>query len=87
MLPSALTHYFSNFVGLNSGIMLTGSRGAGKSGVLNFLNLWAIKNDWIVAPLFKSSTLTKNKTMIRRHNITGLYLQNDLAVEWLKDFK
>jgi len=37
------------FLGFNSGCLLYGERGSGKSGVLGFASMWAHKNKWIVA--------------------------------------
>ena len=43
-------HYgLKNYVGFNSGLLLHGERGTGKSGVLGLATVWAHKNKWVVA--------------------------------------
>lgn len=87
MLPESISHYFNGFVGINTGIMLTGKSGTGKSGVFNLVTMWALKNGWIVLPVFKASYFTHTPALATRHNVTGLYIQNEPAKKWLEEFK
>jgi small subunit ribosomal protein S29 len=78
---------FKGFVGFNSGLLLHGYRGTGKSGVLAFATMWAHQNNWLVVSVPSAFRLTQTKTLFDRHHKTGLYLQNDLAKEWLGNFR
>ena len=49
---------FKNFNGFNSGILLHGARGSGKSGVLGFITMYAHANKWLVVNLPSSYRLT-----------------------------
>lgn len=69
-------------------MVLTGDSGVGKSGVLNYICMYALKNDWIVVGVPKSFNWTQKSTeqQIMRHSVSGLYIQNEFAKEWLEYF-
>jgi ABC-type dipeptide/oligopeptide/nickel transport system ATPase subunit len=77
-----------NWKGNNTGGLLWGEGGCGKSQILSYVTAWAHEqNDWIqwtlsTANQFVDGTFPK----IQRHE-NGLYLQNDLAKAILQDFK
>lgn len=85
-MPAALSQYFSkDFLGINSGAMLYGDKGAGKSGVLAFATAWAWKNNWVVVKVPSVHRLTQEKIPFKRHEESRLYLQPELAKEFLDD--
>lgn len=43
-------------------MVLTGDSGVGKSGVLNYICMYALKNDWIVVGVPKSFNWTQKST-------------------------
>jgi small subunit ribosomal protein S29 len=85
-LPTALSKYgYKDFLGINSGAMLYGDRGSGKSGVLAFVTAWAWKNNWVVIKIPSVHRLTQEEIAFKRHEETRLYLQPQLATEFLDD--
>jgi len=87
-LPKNMREYgLHNFFGFNSGAMLYGARGAGKSGTLMYSAMWAYKNDWIVVIPPSGYEMTQTNSPLRRHHDSGLYLHLDLTHEFLKSFK
>lgn len=85
-LPTALNQYFyKGFLGLNSGAMLYGDRGSGKSGVLTYVTAWAWKNNWIVVKIPSVHRLTQEEIDFVRHEESRLYLQPELSREFLDD--
>ena len=86
-LPVALKDFsYKEWLGLNSGIMLYGDRGSGKSGTLNFITTWAWKNNWLILSVPSVHRLTQEEIAFQRHEESRLYLQPQLATEFLNDF-
>ena len=77
---------FSRFKGNNTGLLLWGERGCGKSQILTYATAWAHENKWINFSITDPEAFTNGKTDLFRFR-NGLYLQKDLAVNLLKDFK
>jgi hypothetical protein len=75
-----------DFKGFNSGVLLHGEAGCGKSQILTYLHAWAKENNWLVIPIHKATRFTKDPAFIERHP-SGMYLQHDLAKELLLDLK
>ena len=73
--------------GNNTGILLWGPRGCGKSQILAYATAWAHENNWINVTItdYEKFTNTKGGHFFRYKN--GLYLQKDLAKQLLEDFK
>ncbi|EGR31197.1 mitochondrial ribosomal protein s29, putative [Ichthyophthirius multifiliis] len=87
-IPRNIKSYsLDNFVGFNSGCMLFGDHGSGKSGVLLYVTMWAHYNKWIVVNVPNAYDWTQKSHPYQRHPLTGIYIQNELANEWLKSFK
>ena len=88
-IPSTISNYgFPGFQGINSGILLHGVRGAGKSGVMLYTAMWAHKMNWIVVSVGSGYKWTQNDEYpLRRHNKTGLYMQPQYGVELLEQLK
>ena len=85
-VPAALSkHGYKDLVGFNSGVMLYGDRGAGKSGLLAFVTAWAWRNNWIVIKIPSVHRLTQTAIPFKRHEESRLYLQPELAKEFLDD--
>lgn len=76
-----------NFMGFNSGVLLYGDSGVGKSGSLMYSTMWAHKNDWIVLCPPSAYDLTQNPKPIKRHPESGLFLHLELAADFLKKFR
>lgn len=86
-IPQGMQNFgLKGFTSPNSNIMLYGTRGSGKSGVLNFLQTWAYENGWVTIKVPSVYRLTQEKIPAVRHEESRLYLQTDLAKEILKDF-
>ena len=84
--PESHRTLIKDFKGFNSGALLYGEAGCGKSQIMTYLHAWAKENKWIVIPIHKATRFTKDPASIERHP-TGLYLQHELAKELLLDFK
>jgi small subunit ribosomal protein S29 len=77
---------FDRFKGNNTGLLLWGERGCGKSQILTYATAWSHENQWINFSITDPEAFTSGKTDLFRFK-NGLYLQKDLAVKLLKDFK
>lgn len=76
------------FHGFNSGILVHGPKGAGKSGILAYVTMWAHKAEFLVISVPKAlKWCQEGKDKLVRHHLTGLYLQPDYAVEFLEHLK
>jgi len=75
-----------DFKGFNSGLILNGPSGSGKSQIMAYIHLWAKENKWVILAIPKASKFTKDYSVLERH-ITGLYLQHNLVREVLIEFK
>lgn len=77
------------WTGFNSGILLHGKKGTGKSGTLMYIATWAYANDWIllVSPGGYGICQDWDKWDVRRHSETGVYMHIELTQEYLKGFK
>ena len=86
--PEALasSEFYSNFLGMNSGLMLYGDKGAGKSGVLNYVATWAWKNGFILLKMPSAHHVMHTPCKFVRHEESKLFLQFDHAKELLDDF-
>jgi len=87
--PSNISNFgVPNFQGINSGLLLHGVRGSGKSGALIYSAMWAHKMGWVVVSVPNVHQWTQiGEFELRRHHKTGLYLQQEYAVEFLEQFK
>eukprot|EP01016_Furgasonia_blochmanni_P047849 TRINITY_DN7069_c0_g1_i3.p1 TRINITY_DN7069_c0_g1~~TRINITY_DN7069_c0_g1_i3.p1 ORF type:complete len:535 (-),score=119.21 TRINITY_DN7069_c0_g1_i3:242-1846(-) len=87
-VPEVMKEYgIPNFIGFNSNGLFNGPRGIGKSCALLYSTIWALKNDWIVAKVPSAWDWTHRDLHLDRHPLTGLYLQYQLAREFLADFR
>lgn len=50
-----------NFKGANSGLMLWGNRGCGKSQILTYVSAWAHENKWAVVNIPRCEAYTDGK--------------------------
>lgn len=66
------------FKGINSGLLLWGERGCGKSQVLSYVSAWAHENKWAVLNVPRCELLTDGTEEITRYK-NGLYLQPIIA--------
>ena len=87
-VPEAIGQFgIQNTLGFNSGLMLYGDKGSGKSGVLNYVTCWAWNNKWVVIKIPSVYHITQHKSNYVRHEEARLYLQPELAKEVLADIK
>eukprot|EP01017_Pseudomicrothorax_dubius_P033825 TRINITY_DN4568_c0_g1_i3.p1 TRINITY_DN4568_c0_g1~~TRINITY_DN4568_c0_g1_i3.p1 ORF type:complete len:684 (+),score=196.56 TRINITY_DN4568_c0_g1_i3:126-2177(+) len=86
-LPEVLRKFGPGFFGFNSGLLLHGRHGAGKSGVLYYASMWAHKKGWVVMSVPSAYRLTWGPYDVKRHHDTGLYLQTELTQELLSSFR
>lgn len=84
--PFDLKNTYTGYRGFNSGIVLYGESGSGKSCILAHLHAYAKENNWFVIPVYRASRFTKDKEKIEQH-LNGLYLQNKQTKELLIDIK
>ena len=77
---------FDRFKGNNTGLLLWGERGCGKSQILTYATAWAHETKWINFSITDPEAFTGGMTELFRFK-NGLYLQKDLAVNLLKDFR
>jgi hypothetical protein len=61
------------FKGTNTGLLLWGERGCGKSQILTYAAAWAHENRWIVLAIPSCEKYTDGDVAIKRHK-NGLYL-------------
>ena len=83
--PSDIRDISNGTRGFNSGILLTGQAGSGKSMIMNYVKLWAIQNNWIVCTV-NASEFVDDFRQYDPHEC-GLFIQHDLARDWLVQFK
>ena len=74
------------FKGNNSGLMLWGERGCGKSQILSYVAAWAHENRWAVVAIPSCEQYTDGKADIFRYK-NGLYLQPTLARALIQDLR
>lgn len=75
-----------SYRGWNTGAILTGIRGTGKSQILSGLALWALQEgSWVVFKVPRGSDFTQNSTLLQ-WDPSGLYLQIETAIDLLKEF-
>ena len=77
---------FHQFKGNNTGCLLWGERGCGKSQILTYVTAWAHESDWINFTISNPEEFVGGKTDLFRHK-NGLYTQDDLAANMLFAFK
>lgn len=70
------------FKGANSGLLLWGNRGVGKSQILTYVSAWAHENRWAVVNIPRCENFVDGKEEIFRFK-NGLYLQPVLAKQLL----
>ena len=79
------------FKGNNTGILLWGERGCGKSQTLAYVTAWAHENYWVNVSVTNFERFTGMENKVDKTDLfrfkNGLYLQKDLAAELLSDFK
>lgn len=73
------------FKGFNTGGLLWGERGCGKSQTLAYLTAWAHENSWINLTVASCPDWVENTSWIVERMENGLYLQNSLATRMLRD--
>mmetsp|Transcript_8449 Transcript_8449/g.14169 ORF Transcript_8449/g.14169 Transcript_8449/m.14169 type:complete len:185 (-) Transcript_8449:892-1446(-) len=74
------------FKGFNTGGMLWGERGCGKSQILAYLTAWAHENSWINVTVTGCTDFVDASQRIERFE-NGLYIQPNLASRLLNDMK
>ena len=72
------------FKGFNSGALLWGERGCGKSQILAYLTAWAHENEWVNLTVANCEEFVDASHNIERME-NGLYLQSVLAERILRD--
>jgi hypothetical protein len=77
---------FPKFKGNNTGALLWGERGCGKSQVLAYTTAWAHEKSWINFTISGPEEFTNGKSELFRWK-NGLYLQKELAQNVLSDFR
>ena len=77
---------FDRFKGNNTGCLLWGERGCGKSQILTYITAWAHENNWVNFTISDPEAFIGGKTELFRFK-NGLYLQKDLAKSLLEDFR
>lgn len=86
-LPAAVNQFAAKgLLGFNSSVMLHGSRGVGKSGILNFVTSWAWYSKWVILKVPSAHRLTQVQKHFWRHEESRLYVQQELGMEILQDF-
>lgn len=87
-IPNSLRHYLlPNFIGINSNILFWGVHGAGKSGLLYAVTMWAIKSNWLVIKLPSVKAITWNETEydLIRHEESRLWMSPVFSKSILED--
>lgn len=64
--PRAL-RWGDGFKGFNTGALLWGDRGAGKSQILTYLACWARESDWMVIPITHGREFVSGEEVLRHH--------------------
>ena len=67
---------FPRFKGNNTGCLLWGERGCGKSQILTYLTAWAHEKQWVNLTISDPQGIVNGRSDLFR-NKDGLYLQND----------
>ena len=78
---------FERFKGNNTGCLLWGERGCGKSQILTYVTAWAHESDWINFTISNPEEFVNGTTKDLFRHKNGLYTQDDLAVHTLESFK
>lgn len=88
-LPYTISRFgFHGFQGINSGVFLHGDPGTGKSGTMLYVSMWAQKMGWIVVSVPSVEKWTQCAELgLKTHNASGLFIQQEYAVEFLEQFK
>ena len=73
------------FKGFNTGGLLWGERGCGKSQILAYLTAWAHENSWVNITLPHANDICEDMDHRPERMKNGLYLQADLAARILND--
>lgn len=69
---------FGPFLGANSGIMIHGDQGTGKTGNLAYISNYAYHNDWIVVKIPNVYDWTMNmENPLERNEMNRLYMHNN----------
>lgn len=76
----------SKFKGFNTGALLYGEGGCGKSMTLTYLHAWAKESGWVVFAVPDPRKFTHAAFDLERHP-SGIFVQPELAKEFLLDFK
>jgi hypothetical protein len=85
--PEDMREYsLQSFKGFNTGGLIWGRSGSGKSGTMSYVIAWAHENNWAVISVPRARKFTTNKLQIERH-FNGLYMQKQLAKEFLEDIR
>jgi hypothetical protein len=69
---------FNRFKGYNTGCLLYGERGCGKSQILTYLTAWAHEKQWVNLTISDPQAILGGDGAIFRHK-DGLYLQFEVA--------
>ena len=77
---------FDRFKGNNTGVLFWGERGCGKSQILSYVSAWAHENEWVNLSVTDPEKFISGKTDLLRYK-NGLYLQQNLAKQFLEDFR
>eukprot|EP00331_Platyophrya_macrostoma_P021996 CAMPEP_0176439114 /NCGR_PEP_ID=MMETSP0127-20121128/19738_1 /TAXON_ID=938130 /ORGANISM="Platyophrya macrostoma, Strain WH" /LENGTH=702 /DNA_ID=CAMNT_0017823297 /DNA_START=17 /DNA_END=2125 /DNA_ORIENTATION=- len=79
------------FSGFNSGMLVHGRTGAGKSALLLLTTMWAYRNNWVVLLVPDGHRLVDCRVepefQFQWHKKTGLFMQFDLARQLLESFR
>ena len=76
---------FPRFKGSNSGLLLWGETGSGKSQIMSYVTAWAHENNWMVMPVPECELYTWGSEKLKRHK-NGLFIQEELAMDLIEDF-
>lgn len=82
-----LNHNHTKYSGFNSGILLYGEAGCGKSCVLSYLHSWAKENNWFSVPVFKASNFFSKVNEDLEPHANGLFITEKAAKEFLLEMK
>lgn len=76
------------FKGFNTGGLLWGEKGCGKSGILAYLTAWAHENNWVNVSIPSCPEFVEGLDEYRIERMkNGLYLQPELAARLLSDMR
>lgn len=84
--PKDHREILSTFKGFNTGALLHGEGGNGKSMTLAYLHAWAKESGWVVFAVNDPRKFTHASYDLERHP-SGIFVQPELAKEFLLDFK